>query len=66
MATDKAPAVEYTTIRVFLADGKCLAELAERLGKTIAETYRDECAERVRRKLYAATERRLGELKDER
>lgn len=54
---------EYSTFRIFAQDGEDLSELASKLGITIAELFRQECAPIIRGKLLQKMEERLRDLR---
>lgn len=55
---------EYTTCRLYTPDGEDLSDLATLTGQTVAEVYRDVCAQLVRKKRIEHLEAKLRELKD--
>jgi hypothetical protein len=53
----------YTTMRLYVADGEDLSDLADMEGKTIAQLYRELCAPLIRKRRIAKTEEKLRRLK---
>lgn len=53
----------YTTFRIYATDGDELGELARLLNVTVAEAYREVCAQIVRKKRIEKLEQKLKELK---
>jgi hypothetical protein len=60
----KAAKPRYTTLRLHGDDGDNLSDLADAMGKTIADTYRDMgLADKVRAELLKVTEAKVKRLK---
>ncbi len=53
---------EFTTFRVFAADGEDLSELADKRNTSVAKLYRELFAETVRQLLLKEARQRLQEL----
>jgi hypothetical protein len=63
-AGEPDPKPTYTTFRLYATDGEDLSEYADKVGKSIAETYRElGFPEVVRQKLIKLAEARLQDLK---
>lgn len=59
-ATEGKP--EYTTFRIFAADGENLSDLADKRNTTIAKLYHELFSEAVRKLLIEETKQRLKNL----
>ncbi|WP_148087987.1 hypothetical protein [Gemmata obscuriglobus] len=54
----------YTTLRVLIPDAEDIAELADRLGMNVAETYKKHARPIVRKLLIDLAKKRLKELEE--